>query len=287
MESKLTESKSASRKSDSSSLEKSTSSSKNTSSSSAKNSNSTGSSVEYKRENNALSESKEVQSTNPAKVDFKLEAILNEEADLEFEQMMAVGNPNATATSSASAIIGSPSVGRIHRKSSSSSSSRAVHEHFRMFVTSIIIYFDMMMINIPSMSIIYYFNFSISMVMRDANKKSTLWTKNDWNLDCNSLKEESTNIPADILLCDAVSREIEFFSAEPIADFQMQQKVFLHGTCIEQWKFPFGFVIPGSTNSWEQTIYAAPPEHMLSAAQVSQSVTSYVCAWYQLSFTVD
>jgi retinal rod rhodopsin-sensitive cGMP 3',5'-cyclic phosphodiesterase subunit delta len=114
----------------------------------------------------------------------------------------------------------------------------------------------------------------ISMVMRDANTKTTLWIKRDWHLDFNNVKEEATDIPAQILQCDAVSREIEFFSADVISDFQMQQKVFLRGTCIEQWKFSFGFVIPGSTNSWEQTIYAAPPEHMLSATQVR--VVSFV-----------
>jgi len=33
--------------------------------------------------------------------------------------------------------------------------------------------------------------------------------------------------------------------------------------------FDFGFVIPGSTNSWEQTIMSAPKEEMLPASVLS------------------
>jgi retinal rod rhodopsin-sensitive cGMP 3',5'-cyclic phosphodiesterase subunit delta len=30
-----------------------------------------------------------------------------------------------------------------------------------------------------------------------------------------------------------------------------------------EWNFKFGFVLPGSTNSWQQVIEAAPPEKMM------------------------
>lgn len=35
-----------------------------------------------------------------------------------------------------------------------------------------------------------------------------------------------------------------------------------------EWLFQFGFVIPGSTNSWQQIIEAADPDKMLPAEQL-------------------
>jgi hypothetical protein len=39
-----------------------------------------------------------------------------------------------------------------------------------------------------------------------------------------------------------------------------------------EWYFQFGFVIPNSTNTWQQTIEAAPPAEMLPAAALSGHV---------------
>ena len=39
-----------------------------------------------------------------------------------------------------------------------------------------------------------------------------------------------------------------------------------------EWHFQFGFVIPGSTNTWQQTIDAAPPSEMLPAQVLSGNV---------------
>jgi retinal rod rhodopsin-sensitive cGMP 3',5'-cyclic phosphodiesterase subunit delta len=41
---------------------------------------------------------------------------------------------------------------------------------------------------------------------------------------------------------------------------------------LAEWFFKFGFVIPGSTNAWQQTIDAAPPSEMLPAAALSGNV---------------
>jgi retinal rod rhodopsin-sensitive cGMP 3',5'-cyclic phosphodiesterase subunit delta len=96
------------------------------------------------------------------------------------------------------------------------------------------------------------------------------------------------HIPRAILKCSAVSREINFSSAEEITQFRLEQRIFLDGSCIEgvyaseavahsahfaephsifvfvqEWLFSFGFVIPGSTNSWQQTIESAGPDNML------------------------
>ena len=52
-------------------------------------------------------------------------------------------------------------------------------------------------------------------------------------------------------------------------NFKMTQRVLVFGKCTEEWTFKFGFVIPGSTNTWEQTIIAAPKERMLPASLLS------------------
>ena len=47
----------------------------------------------------------------------------------------------------------------------------------------------------------------------------------------------------------------------------------LHGTCIEQWTFKFGFVIPDSTNNWQQIIRSAGKNNMMSPDILSGNVT--------------
>ena len=39
--------------------------------------------------------------------------------------------------------------------------------------------------------------------------------------------------------------------------------------CVSAWKFTFGFVIPMSVNSWEQTIVAADENQMIPAEVLS------------------
>eukprot|EP00976_Prorocentrum_cordatum_P083048 1185084-Prorocentrum_minimum.AAC.1 len=38
--------------------------------------------------------------------------------------------------------------------------------------------------------------------------------------------------------------------------------------CAAEWHFDFGFVIPGSTNSWQSTIEAADEQDMLNPAEI-------------------
>ena len=40
-------------------------------------------------------------------------------------------------------------------------------------------------------------------------------------------------------------------------DFRLEQRVLLHDRPFERWNFRFGFVMPGSTNTWQQVIEAA------------------------------
>ena len=41
---------------------------------------------------------------------------------------------------------------------------------------------------------------------------------------------------------------------------------------MEEWNFQFGFVIPNSTNTWQQTIEAADEASMLPAAALNGNV---------------
>ena len=96
----------------------------------------------------------------------------------------------------------------------------------------------------------------ISMTMRDADSGDKIWETKDWGEE-RYAEETRADVPKNILDLKAVTREIKFSSLEKIDKFRIEQKLFLFAQCIEEWKFEFGFVMPGSTNSWQQTIHAA------------------------------
>ena len=52
----------------------------------------------------------------------------------------------------------------------------------------------------------------------------------------------------------SVSREINFTSPNMIEDFRLEQRVHFEGVCIEELFFDFGYVIAGSTNTWQKVI---------------------------------
>ena len=85
------------------------------------------------------------------------------------------------------------------------------------------------------------------------------------------------DIPARILNCKLISREINFTSSKEISDLRLRQRIEFHGKCIEEWIFDFGFVIPNSTNSWQQVIKAAGKRHMMSAEILSGNVLIETC----------
>ncbi|CAN0081857.1 unnamed protein product, partial [Ectocarpus sp. 6 AP-2014] len=110
------------------------------------------------------------------------------------------------------------------------------------------------------------------MDMRDADTAHLLWESGEWGKDMYHDELKAT-VPRRILECSAVSREINFTSQEEIRQFRLEQRVFLAGACIEEWFFDFGFVIPGSTNSWQQTIESAGEDRMLAAEDLSGRMT--------------
>lgn len=114
--------------------------------------------------------------------------------------------------------------------------------------------------------------FSINhMNMRDGDTGTMLWESSDWGRD--TFQTEITErVPKEILKCKVVSREINFSSVQKINKFRIEQRVYLHGNCIEEFNYMFGFVIPGSSNTWQQTIVAADASDMLPAEVLSGNV---------------
>eukprot|EP00927_Polykrikos_kofoidii_P050472 TRINITY_DN44389_c0_g1_i1.p1 TRINITY_DN44389_c0_g1~~TRINITY_DN44389_c0_g1_i1.p1 ORF type:complete len:169 (+),score=35.58 TRINITY_DN44389_c0_g1_i1:76-582(+) len=107
------------------------------------------------------------------------------------------------------------------------------------------------------------------MNMRDASTGQILWEQHDWDLRHSEIEAK---VPRDILKCKQVSREINFSSVESMTSLYLVQTVHFNGVQIEELSFPFGFVIPNSTNTWQQTIVAADDEEMIPAEQLSGNV---------------
>lgn len=114
-----------------------------------------------------------------------------------------------------------------------------------------------------------------STTMKDGETRELLWeyksTKENewqWKVDNNegdgegkiaenNVLELEARLPANILQRNVVSREINFSSNNEIKNLRLIQCVKLNDAIIEEWNFRFGFVVPGSTNAWEQQIQSA------------------------------
>ena len=94
------------------------------------------------------------------------------------------------------------------------------------------------------------------MNMRDAATGKILWEQSKGWGDMYD-REILARVPRRLLDCRAVSREVNFTSEFKMKDFRLEQRVLLHDRPFERWNFRFGFVMPGSTNTWQQVIEAA------------------------------
>lgn len=94
------------------------------------------------------------------------------------------------------------------------------------------------------------------MNMRDATTGQILWEQTSGWEDMYE-REIVARVPRSILQCAAVSREVNFSSISSMDHFRLEQRVLLHEHPFEEWRFTFGFVMPGSTNTWQQVIEAA------------------------------
>ncbi|KAH0555518.1 retinal rod rhodopsin-sensitive cGMP 3',5'-cyclic phosphodiesterase subunit delta-like [Cotesia glomerata] len=98
---------------------------------------------------------------------------------------------------------------------------------------------------------------------RDAETNKVVWQGNN---DLSVPDEEhEAHIPIQIFKCNAVIREINFSSVENLENLRLEQRVLFKGRCLEEWNFEFGVVMPGSTNTWESVILAAPECQMMPA----------------------
>jgi retinal rod rhodopsin-sensitive cGMP 3',5'-cyclic phosphodiesterase subunit delta len=115
---------------------------------------------------------------------------------------------------------------------------------------------------------------SDGMNMKDASTGEVLWEINSWPGDWH-VAEVEARVPARILACPAVSRELTFSSKEKVANLRCEHGMYLDGvdTPIEVWDFSFGFVMPGSRNTWQTTVEAAGGERMLKPSEVSGKLT--------------
>ena len=79
-----------------------------------------------------------------------------------------------------------------------------------------------------------------------------------------------------MLKSNSVANMIVFSTKEKIDNLNLMQNMYLCGEKIETLRFDFGFVIPGSTNSWEQTIVAdeghVMPADILSGNLVCETI---------------
>ncbi|ORY51463.1 delta subunit of GMP phosphodiesterase [Rhizoclosmatium globosum] len=106
------------------------------------------------------------------------------------------------------------------------------------------------------------------MNLRDAKTGKVMWESNEWT-DALTAYGKEARIPREILKCKQVSREIDFTSKELINHFRVVQSVFVHEQLVESWHFEFGFVIPGSTNTWQNLMEAADDAAMIPAEVLS------------------
>ncbi|KAB0360425.1 hypothetical protein FD755_008481 [Muntiacus reevesi] len=111
------------------------------------------------------------------------------------------------------------------------------------------------------------------MNLRDAETGKILWQGTE-DLSVPGVEHEA-RVPKKILKCKAVSRELNFSSAEQMEKFRLEQKVYFKGQCLEEWFFEFGFVIPNSTNTWQSLIEAAPESQMMPASVLTKSMIIY------------
>jgi retinal rod rhodopsin-sensitive cGMP 3',5'-cyclic phosphodiesterase subunit delta len=110
------------------------------------------------------------------------------------------------------------------------------------------------------------------MSMKDSTNGNVFWQVDDWNLQ-DEIKEET--LPKELLECKEITREVNFSSKSAIENLELIQNFYLYNELIESSRFFFGFVIPDSTNNWEQVIEAKEdviPYQILSGNLIVETV---------------
>ena len=96
--------------------------------------------------------------------------------------------------------------------------------------------------------------FKINLIqMKDGDSGKMMWDCKDWDF---SSPNQIVKISKELLKCKIIKRNVNFSSVEKIEDLELIQNFYLMGELFESSRFKFGFVIPNSTNDWEQIIEA-------------------------------
>ena len=96
--------------------------------------------------------------------------------------------------------------------------------------------------------------FKINLIqMKDGDSGKMMWDCKDWDF---SSPNQIVKISKELLKCKIIKRNVNFSSVEKIEDLELIQNFYLMGELLESSRFKFGFVIPNSTNDWEQIIEA-------------------------------
>ena len=89
--------------------------------------------------------------------------------------------------------------------------------------------------------------------MKNGETGEVMWEVKSWDL---TKKTHKINLTKELLKCKRIIRNVNFSSEEKIDELELVQNFYLMGELFESSRFRFGFVIPGSTNDWEQIIVA-------------------------------
>lgn len=111
-----------------------------------------------------------------------------------------------------------------------------------------------------------------SISLLNAENGHLLWQSNEEGSFHSSETEIQANVPQSILQLDAFTREINFSTVSLIKNLRLEQTVLFMDNPEEFFEFQFGFVIPGSTNSWQQTILADKEGGIIPAEVLSGNV---------------
>ena len=89
--------------------------------------------------------------------------------------------------------------------------------------------------------------------MKNGENGEVMWEVNLWDVN---KKSHKIRITKELLKCKKIIRNINFSSEEKLEELELVQNFYLMGELFESSTFKFGFVIPGSTNDWEQIMIA-------------------------------
>ncbi|KAK2945246.1 putative Retinal rod rhodopsin-sensitive cGMP 3',5'-cyclic phosphodiesterase subunit delta [Blattamonas nauphoetae] len=112
-----------------------------------------------------------------------------------------------------------------------------------------------------------------SIRMRDCATKKVFFQEQGWET-IKPLRE--MHLEKALLECESVATEYTFSVDTELEDLKLVQQMLMMGNVIEEFKFEFGFAMPGSTNSFESIIYSAGKGNMYPPELLSGNLQTIV-----------